>query len=102
METSTGDSGTGESSAPGGATPGTAPIAADERADLEARYRRALDEVESLSRVDDRASGSADRTSREAGRAMWLAEAERLRVLLGAPIEEFLRDSLEGRVRGEG
>lgn len=73
------------------------PLSAAERADLQARYERALAEVERLSRVDDRATGSADRTAREAGRAMWLAEVERLRALLGAPMPDAVRDSLEGR-----
>ncbi|MEX2375820.1 MAG: hypothetical protein WD942_09605 [Dehalococcoidia bacterium] len=73
-------------------------LSPEERASLEVRYRNALAEVGRLSHVDDRASGSADRTSREAGRAMWLAEAERLRVLLGEPVADAVRDSLEGRI----
>lgn len=78
-------------------TPEATPLSFAERANLQVRYERALAEVERLSRVDDRATGSADRTAREAGRAMWLAEAERLRGLLGAPMSEAVRDSLEGR-----
>lgn len=61
------------------ATP-SSPDAAEREA-LEARYRHALAEVDRLSRPQD--FGSADRTSREAGRAMWLAEAARLGSLLG-------------------
>lgn len=73
-------------------------LSPEERASLQERYRNALAEVERLSHADDRASGSADRTAREAGRAMWLAETERLRALLGEPMADAIRESLEGRI----
>ena len=80
--------------------PESSRLSGGELADLQVRYARALAEVERLSLVDDRATGSADRTAREAGRAMWLAEVERLRALLGAPMPDAVRDSLEGRTTG--